>query len=131
MFEIFKSFVKTNPLTMLLITFCFLGLSIIGALYCKNSNLKREISALNSQLLINEANLQILQANLSECNSKLGLQNEKIKQISIDNENLKENSKKLKKELNIKYKKISPPADMKDDKKLKEYYESVFEELSK
>lgn len=87
---------------------------------------KTELKETNTQLAIKEANLQISVSNLNECNSKIDLQNERIKNMQI-----KPPDEQIKEKIITKFQKIKVPIkDTKCEEKLA-YYESLFEELGK
>lgn len=87
---------------------------------------KTELKETNTQLAIKEASLQISVSNLAECNSKIGLQNEKIKNMQI-----KPPDEQIKERVITKFQQIKVPVkDTKCEQKLA-YYESLFEELSR
>ncbi|WP_162273636.1 hypothetical protein [Campylobacter pinnipediorum] len=77
---------------------------------------------LNASNITNELYI----SNLSECNSKIELQNEKLKALKVDKEKLNDELIKL----DDKFKKITTPkSNSKCSVKLK-YYEQLFKELS-
>ncbi|WP_169780207.1 hypothetical protein [Campylobacter curvus] len=88
---------------------------------------KTELKETNTQLAIKEASLQISVSNLAECNSKINLQNEKIKNMQIKPPDEQE----VKERIITKFQEIKVPVkDTKCEQRL-EYYESLFEELGK
>ena len=87
---------------------------------------KTELKETNTQLAIKEASLQISASNLAECNSKIDLQNERIKNMQI-----KPPDEQIKERVITKFQEIKVPVkDTKCEQKLA-YYESLFEELSR
>ncbi|MBE2985485.1 hypothetical protein CCAL6883_09100 [Campylobacter sp. RM6883] len=111
-------------------------LGVLLGLWLVNLKLNNEIKSLkeqNSQLSLNlvskEANLQISNANLNECESRITLTNTKLKAISLDNDMLKKQAQKLQVKLERKYERIQTPAhNAKCESKLK-FYENLFKEL--
>lgn len=88
---------------------------------------KTEFKEANTQLAIKEASLQISVSNLAECNSKIDLQNERIKSTQIKPPDEQE----VKEKIITKFQEIKVPVkDTKCEQRL-EYYESLFEELGK
>ncbi|EJP75630.1 hypothetical protein [Campylobacter sp. FOBRC14] len=88
---------------------------------------KTELKEANTQLVIKEANLQISVSNLNECNSKIDLQNERIKNMQIKPPDEQE----VKERVITKFQKIKVPVkDTRCEQKLA-YYESLFEELGR
>ena len=88
---------------------------------------KTELKETSAQLAIKEANLQISISNLNECNSKIDLQNERIKNMQIkppDEQEVKERVITRFQEIKV------PVKDTKCEQKLA-YYENLFEELGK
>ncbi|EAU00323.2 hypothetical protein [Campylobacter curvus] len=87
---------------------------------------KTELKETSAQLAIKEANLQISVSNLNECNSKIDLQNERIKNMQI-----KPPDEQIKEKIITKFQEIKVPIkDTKCEEKLA-YYESLFEELGR
>ena len=87
---------------------------------------KTELKEMNTQLAIKEASLQISVSNLAECNSKINLQNEKIKNMQI-----KPPDEQIKERVITKFQEIKVPVkDTKCEQKLA-YYENLFEELGR
>lgn len=111
---------------------------IVGGLAVLNYALKTQIKNINQELTqtrLDLANKEIQRsltlANLGECNAKIDLQNEKIKQILLDNEKLKSIQPEIKKEVEVRYKTIKVPTkDSKCEAKLG-YYENLFKELGR
>ncbi|WP_169785066.1 hypothetical protein [Campylobacter curvus] len=88
---------------------------------------KTELKEANTQLVIKEASLQISISNLNECNSKIDLQNERIKNMQIKPPDEQE----VKERVITRFQKIKVPVkDTKCEQKLA-YYENLFEELGK
>lgn len=88
---------------------------------------KTELKETSAQLAIKEANLQISISNLNECNSKIDLQNERIKNMQIKPPDEQE----VKERVITRFQKIKVPVkDTKCEQKLA-YYENLFEELGK
>ena len=88
---------------------------------------KTELKETSAQLAIKEANLQISISNLNGCNSKIDLQNEKIKNMQIKPPDEQE----VKEKIITKFQEIKVPVkDTKCEQRLA-YYESLFEELGK
>lgn len=87
---------------------------------------KTELKETNTQLAIKEASLQISASNLAECNSKIDLQNERIKNMQI-----KPPDEQIKERVITKFQEIKVPVkDTRCEQKLA-YYESLFEELGR
>ena len=87
---------------------------------------KTELKEANTQLAIKEASLQISVSNLNECNSKIDLQNERIKNMQI-----KPPDEQIKEKIITKFQEIKVPVkDTRCEQRLA-YYESLFEELGR
>ena len=88
---------------------------------------KTELKETNTQLAIKEASRQISVSNLAECNSKINLQNEKIKNMQIKPPDEQE----VKERIITKFQEIKVPIkDTKCEQKLA-YYEDLFQELGR
>lgn len=88
---------------------------------------KTELKETNTKLTIKEASLQISVSNLNECNSKIDLQNEKIKNMQIKPPDEKE----VKERVITRFQEIKVPIkDTKCEQKLA-YYEDLFQELGR
>ena len=113
-------------------------LGIIGALILAclalvgwNHNLKGKIEQLNKDLVFAKTQEIISSSNLQACNAKIDLQNERVKEIALQNEKLKAAEPIIKKEIEKRYKRIGAPTkDAKCEEKLKTY-ENIFKELSR
>jgi len=113
-------------------------LGIIGALILAslalaglNHSLKNKIEQLNKDLVFAKTQELISSSNLQACNAKIDLQNEKVKEIALQNEKLKNAGPIIKKEIETRYKPINVPIkDAKCEKKLK-FYEEIFREMGR
>ena len=113
-------------------------LGIIGALILAclalvgwNHNLKGKIEQLNKDLVFAKTQEIISSSNLQACNAKIDLQNERVKEIALQNEKLKAAEPIIKKEIEKRYKRIGAPTkDAKCEEKLKAY-ENIFKELGR
>jgi len=113
-------------------------LGIIGALMLAclalagwNHSLKGKIEQLNKDLVFAKTQELISTSNLQACNAKIDLQNEKFKEIALQNEKLKAREPIIEKEIQTRYETIEVPIkDDKCEKKLK-FYEKIFKELGK
>ena len=113
-------------------------LGIIGALILAclalagwNHSLKNTIEQLNKDLVFAKTQELISSSNLDACNAKIDLQNERVKEIALQNEKLKAAEPIIKKEVQTRYEKIEVPIkDSKCESKLK-FYERIFKELSR
>lgn len=96
-----------------------------------NHNLKGKIEQLNKDLVFTKTQELISSSNLQACNAKIDLQNERIKEIALQNEKLKAAEPIIKKEIEKRYKRIGTPTkDAKCEEKLKAY-ENIFKELGR
>lgn len=96
-----------------------------------NHNLKGKIEQLNKDLVFAKTQELISSSNLDACNAKIDLQNERVKEIALQNEKLKAAEPIIKKEVQTRYEKIEVPIkDSKCESKLK-FYERIFKELSR
>nr|WP_314378062.1 hypothetical protein [uncultured Campylobacter sp.] len=96
-----------------------------------NHSLKNKIEQLNKDLVFAKTQELISSSNLDACNAKIDLQNEKVKEIALQNEKLKAAEPIIKKEVQTRYEKIEVPIkDSKCESKLK-FYERIFKELSR
>lgn len=94
-------------------------------------SLIKETAELQGDIKNEKTKHEISKADLQACKSKIDLQNAEIKQISIDNERLKNIEPKIKKEVEVRYKTIKVPTkDSKCEAKLS-YYENLFKELGR
>ncbi|QCD52512.1 hypothetical protein [Campylobacter sp. RM16192] len=94
-------------------------------------SLIKETARLQAEIKSEKTKHEISKADLQTCKSKIDLQNAEIKQISIDNERLKNIQPEIKKEVETKYRTIKVPAkDSKCEAKLV-YYENLFKELGR
>ena len=113
-------------------------LGIIGALIVAilgllalNHSRAGTIEDLRNELAAATAQGQIYAANLSECNARIDLQNERVKEIALQNEKLKAAVPIIKKEIEKRYKRLGVPTkDAKCEEKLKAY-ENIFKELGR
>ena len=113
-------------------------LGIIGALIIAclalaglNHSLKGKIEQLNKDLVFAKTQELISSSNLQACNAKIDLQNEKFKEIALQNERLKNAEPIIEKEVQTRYETIEVPIkDDKCEKKLK-FYEKIFRELGR
>ena len=113
-------------------------LGIIGALILAclalagwNHSLKNTIEQLNKDLVFAKTQELISSSNLDACNAKIDLQNERVKEIALQNEKLKAAEPIIKKEIEKRYKRIGAPTkDAKCEEKLKAY-ENIFKELGR
>ena len=88
---------------------------------------KAELDQAQKELAIKEANLQISAANLSECNTRIDFQNEKIKALTIKPPDVVKTQERVV----TKFKKIEIPVkDAQCEKKLK-FYEELINEAGK
>ena len=96
-----------------------------------NHSLKNTIEQLNKDLVFAKTQELISSSNLDACNTKIDLQNEKVKEIALQNEKLKNAGPIIKKEIETRYKPINVPIrDAKCEKKLK-FYEEIFREMGR
>lgn len=96
-----------------------------------NHSLKGKIEQLNKDLVFAKTQELISSSNLQACNAKIDLQNEKFKEIALQNEKLKAAEPIIKKKIEKRYKRIGVPAkNAKCEEKLKAY-ENIFKELGK
>ncbi len=96
-----------------------------------NHNLKGKIEQLNKDLVFAKTQELISFSNLQACNAKIDLQNEKVKEIALQNEKLKNAGPIIKKEIETRYEPINVPIrDAKCEKKLK-FYEEIFREMGR
>lgn len=88
---------------------------------------KAGLETAQKELAIKEANLQISAANLSECNTRIDFQNEKIKALSVKPPDVVATQERVV----TKFKKIEIPVkDAQCEKKLK-FYEELINEAGK
>lgn len=88
---------------------------------------KAELAQAQKELAIKEAALQISAANLSECNTRIDFQNEKIKALTIKPPDVVKTQERVV----TKFKKIEIPVkDAQCEKKLK-FYEELINEAGK
>ena len=88
---------------------------------------KAQLAQAQKELAIKEANLQISAANLSECNTRIDFQNEKIKALTIKPPDVVKTQERVV----TKFKKIEIPVkDAQCEKKLK-FYEELINEAGK
>ena len=88
---------------------------------------KAGLAQAQKELAIKEANLQISAANLSECNTRVDFQNEKIKALTIKPPDVVKTQERVV----TKFKKIEIPVkDAQCEKKLK-FYEELINEAGK
>jgi len=96
-----------------------------------NHSLKGKIKQLNEDLVFAKTQELISSSNLDACNAKIDLQNERVKEIALQNEKLKNAEPMIKKEIETRYKPINVPIrDAKCEKKLK-FYEEIFREMGR
>ena len=96
-----------------------------------NHSLKSKIEQLNKDIVFAKTQELISSSNLDACNAKIDLQNEKFKEIALQNEKLKNAGPIIKKEIETRYKPINVPIrDAKCEKKLK-FYEEIFREMGR
>ena len=96
-----------------------------------NHSLKSKIEQLNKDLVFAKTQELISSSNLQACNAKIDLQNERVKEIALQNEKLKAAEPIIKKEIEKRYKRIGMPTkDAKCEKKLK-FYEEIFREMGR
>ena len=105
-----------------------LGLGVeIWKLKSDIKDAKAELAQAQKELAIKEANLQISAANLSECNTRIDLQNEKIKALTVKTADVVKTQERVV----TKFKKIEVPVkDAQCEKKLK-FYEELINEAGK
>lgn len=85
---------------------------------------KAKLDRAQKELAIKEANLQISAANLSECNTRIDFQNEKIKALTVKPPDVIKTQERVV----TKFKKIDVPVkDAQCEKKLKFYEELINE----
>ena len=88
---------------------------------------KAGLAQAQKELAIKEANLQISAANLSECNTRIDFQNEKIKALTVKPPDVVKTQERVV----TKFKKIEVPVkDAQCEKKLK-FYEELINEAGK
>lgn len=88
---------------------------------------KAGLDQAQKELAIKEANLQISAANLSECNTRIDFQNEKIKALTVKPPDVVATQERVV----TKFKKIEVPVkDARCEKKLK-FYEELINEAGK
>lgn len=91
-------------------------------------SIKAELKESESKLTLKEATNQIYAANVSECNARIDLQNEKIKTLSLQKP---PDVVKTKERVVTKFQKIEVPVkDAQCEKKLK-FYEELMNEAGK
>ena len=96
-----------------------------------NHSLKSKIEQLNKDLVFAKTQELISFSNLDAGNAKIDLQNERVKEIALQNEKLKNAEPIIKKEIEKRYKRIGAPTkDAKCEEKLKAY-ENIFKELGR
>ena len=96
-----------------------------------NHSLKSKIEQLNKDLVFAKTQELISSSNLDACNAKIDLQNERVKEIVLQNEKLKAAEPIIKKEIEKRYKRLGAPTkDAKCEEKLKAY-ENIFKELGR
>ena len=96
-----------------------------------NHSLKGKIKQLNEDLVFAKTQELISSSNLDACNVKIDLQNERVKEIALQNEKLKAAEPIIKKEIETRYETINVPIrDAKCEKKLK-FYEEIFREMGR
>ena len=96
-----------------------------------NHSLKNTIEQLNKDIVLAKTQELISSSNLDSCNSKIYIQNYRVKEIALQNEKLKAAEPIIKKKVETKYEKIEVPIkDSKCESKLK-FYERIFKELSR
>ena len=96
-----------------------------------NHSLKSKIEQLNKDIVFAKTQELISSSNLDACNAKIDLQNERVKEIALQNEKLKNAGPIIKKEIETRYKPINVPIrDAKCEKKLK-FYEEIFREMGR
>lgn len=96
-----------------------------------NHSLKGKIEQLNKDLVFAKTQELISSSNLDACNAKIDLQNERVKEIALQNEKLKAAEPIIKKEIEKRYKRLGVPTkDAKCEEKLKAY-ENIFKELGR
>ncbi|AQW81363.1 hypothetical protein CPIN17260_1074 [Campylobacter pinnipediorum subsp. pinnipediorum] len=104
----------------------YISYSLIVVCFLWINHLNNKIDELRYRLNTSKITNELYISNLSDCNSKIKLQNEKLKILRVDKEKL--NNELIK--LDDKFKKITTPkANSKCNVKLK-YYEQLFKELS-
>ena len=130
------SFLKTGKAIYVLAVFALIG----GVSWVKfhieelNEIIKaKERTIINKEALLitSKAQNEISKANLSECNAKIDLQNEKIARVAIENQKLRNIQPVIKKEIETRYIKIKPPGISSECKIKLEYYENLFKELGR
>nr|DAR09387.1 MAG TPA: Protein of unknown function (DUF2681) [Caudoviricetes sp.] len=88
---------------------------------------KAELAQAQKELAIKEAALQVSAANLGECNTRIDLQNEKIKALTVKPPDVVKTQERVV----TKFKKIEVPVkDAQCEKKLK-FYEELINEAGK
>lgn len=96
-----------------------------------NHSLKGKIEQLSKDIVFAKTQELISSSNLQACNAKIDLQNERVKEIALQNEKLKAAEPIIKKKVETKYEKIEVPIkDSKCESKLK-FYERIFKELGR
>lgn len=96
-----------------------------------NHSLKGKIEQLNKDLVFAKTQEIISSSNLQACNAKIDLQNERVKEMALQNEKLKNAGPIIKKEIETRYEKINVPIkDAKCEAKLK-FYEEIFREMGR
>ena len=96
-----------------------------------NHSLKSKIEQLNKDIVFAKTQELISSSNLQACNAKIDLQNERVKEIALQNEKLKNAGPIIKKEIETRYEPINVPIrDAKCEKKLK-FYEEIFREMGR
>ena len=96
-----------------------------------NHSLKNTIEQLNKDLVFAKTQELISSSNLQACNAKIDLQNERVKEMALQNEKLKNAGPIIKKEIETRYKPINVPIrDAKCEKRLK-FYEEIFREMGR
>ena len=93
----------------------------------QTQNIKDELAKAEMRLALKEAALQVSAANLSECNTRIDFQNEKIKALTVKPPDVVKTQERVV----TKFKKIEVPVkDAECEKKLR-FYEELINEAGK
>ncbi|MBE2985560.1 hypothetical protein CCAL12920_00660 [Campylobacter sp. RM12920] len=81
----------------------------ISTLKKDKTTLEIKIEEQKNKIIAEKTKIALIASNLSECNVKINLQNERIKSVSLDNEALKKQIKKAKASAKARYENLKPP----------------------
>lgn len=95
------------------------------------NSLIKEMAELKVDIKSEKTKHEISKADLQTCKSKIDLQNAEIKKIALDNQKLKNNQSKIKKEIEAKYENIKAPKKDSELEEKVEFYKNLFRELGR